>query len=477
MSKKKIISVGFYFPGDVVDYVGFNSDTSLLDADIIIYSPNIFEYSHHYDSLYQGKPALNDSASFALQEKTAHWRRELKDACDAGKTIFIFLNKFEEVFVSTGDKQFSGTGRNRVTTNIVKNYDNYQSIPFALDSVNSKGSSMILSKDSALISSYWKTFSESSKYHVYLKGKVSSPLIKTKTGDRTVGAIVRFKSGSGAFILLPYLDTDIDEFEEERDDGSVYWTQAAIEFGTKLRSSLVEISKAIRQSASLTPAPDWVSDEKYDLPNEIKLREKLLKVESKIQKLQKEKQTTKEALIDEGKLKRLLFEKGKPLESSIVDALKVLGFNATQYQDDKSEFDVIFECLEGRLLGEAEGKDGKQININKLRQLEMNIHEDFERDEVKDIAKGVLLGNAFRLLPLEERDENFFTDKCVTASRRNKTALVRTPDLFLVASYLLSHKNKTFAKKCRNTILKSIGGLVKFPNIPKKKEKSLISEK
>jgi hypothetical protein len=387
MSKKKIISVGFYFPGDVVDYVGFNSDTSLLDADIIIYSPNIFEYSHRYGSLHQGKPALNDSASFALQEQSAHWRRELKDACDAGKTTFIFLNKLEEVFIATGEKQFSGTGRNRVTTNIVTNYDNYQSIPFTLDPVNSKGTLMVLSKDSELISSYWGMFSESSKYHVYLKGKVSSPLIKTKTGDRTVGAIVRLKSGSGAFVLLPYLDTGKAEFEEERDDGEVYWTQAAIEFGTKLKSSLVEISKAIKQSTSSTPAPEWVSDNKYDLPNEIKLREKLLIVESKIRELQKEKQMTKEALIDEGKMKRLLFEKGKPLEDSIVDALKVLGFDATQYQDDKSEFDVIFECPEGRLLGEAEGKDSKQININKLRQLEMNIHEDFERDEVKDIAE------------------------------------------------------------------------------------------
>ena len=83
-------------------------------------------------------------------------------------------------------------------------------------------------------------------------------------------------------------------------------------------------------------------------------------------------------------------------------------------------------------LGEAEVKDSKAINIDKLRQLEMNIHENLERHEVNTPAKGVLFWNAYRLQELGERSE-FFTTECVSAANRSQTALVRTTDLFRVA--------------------------------------------
>ena len=85
-----------------------------------------------------------------------------------------------------------------------------------------------------------------------------------------------------------------------------------------------------------------------------------------------------------------------------------MGFTVSHFENSESEFDVIFESKEGRLIGEAEGKDNKAINIDKLRQLEMNIHEDFARDEVEDMAKGALIGNAYRLIEPEERGMFFY---------------------------------------------------------------------
>jgi hypothetical protein len=149
---------------------------------------------------------------------------------------------------------------------------------------------------------------------------------------------------------------------------------------------------------------------------------------------------------------------------AILEALKAIGFKTSQYRDGDSEFDVVFECKEGSLLGEAEGKDNKPINIDKLRQLEMNIHEDFARDSVDEIAKGVLIGNAYRLLPLKDRGD-FFTQKCLSASNRSNTALIRSIDLFTVAKFLTGKQNKSFAKKCRQAILESTG-IVVFPEIP-----------
>lgn len=160
----------------------------------------------------------------------------------------------------------------------------------------------------------------------------------------------------------------------------------------------------------------------------------------------------------------MLYETGKALEASILVGLKILGFEAENYEDDTKEFDVVFESSEGRLIGEAEGKDNKAINITKLRQLALNLHEDLERDEVLSPAKGVLFGNAYRLKPLNERQQPF-TDKCLLSSNTSSTALVHTPDLFSVVHYVSETKDLAFAESCRKALIETVG-LVHFPAIP-----------
>jgi hypothetical protein len=105
----------------------------------------------------------------------------------------------------------------------------------------------------------------------------------------------------------------------------------------------------------------------------------------------------------------------------------------------------------------------------------MNIHEDFERDEVTEMAKAVLFGNAYRLHPADDRGE-YFTAKCMTAARRTGTALLRTPDLFRVAQYLSDARDPEFAKKCREAILSTEGEIVSFPEPPRVIPEPVVQE-
>ena len=116
------------------------------------------------------------------------------------------------------------------------------------------------------------------------------------------------------------------------------------------------------------------------------------------------------------------------------------------------------------MIGEAEGKDNKAVNIDKLRQLAMNIHEDLQREEVASPAKPVLFGNGFRLLPLEERSDPF-TEKCHSAAATSSTALVFTPDLFPPVQYLVSQPDPDYSRSCREVIL-NVVGRVAFPKAP-----------
>lgn len=463
MAKKRILSVEAELSSDDVKYCGFDSDSSLLDWDIVLFKPTIFDVVH-YSDFYKGKPSLYDSSSFRLKERSEHWRREIKDAVESGKTVIVFLDELYEVYIDTGERQYSGTGRNQKTTRIVGEYDNYQCLPVNVNPIKTKGSSMVLSpRGSELIASYWKVFEEYSKYNVTLEGDNIPTCITTKNGEKSVAAIYRSKNSNGALILLPDINFYQEEFLKETDEGQS-WTREAEVFSSKMIKAVVELDRTLKNEGSSTPEPEWAKEQEYTLTKETEIRSGLLKIEEKLDKLQDQKGALIDNLRDLARLRNLLFEKGKPLEYSIIDALIILGFKAEQYHDTESEFDVVFESKEGRLIGEAEGKDNKSINISKLRQLEMNIHEDLEREEVKEPAKAVLFGNAYRLDPVMERAEPF-TAKCISASERSSTALVFTPDLFTVAQYLNNKKDARFATKCRKAILKTVGRVV-FPETP-----------
>ncbi|MCP3941545.1 MAG: hypothetical protein GY710_08700 [Desulfobacteraceae bacterium] len=473
MAKKKIVSIGLELASDDVKYVDFSSNISLLDWDIILFKPFISDYIGYGDT-YQGKPSLSERGSFELKEHSEHWCREIKDAVDSDKVVFIFLDDLEEVYIDTGQREYSGTGRNKKTTRIVSLYDNYKSIPMNISPIRTNGKSMKLHQRGSLLASYWKNFEKWSSYKIIISVKEFPGVIVTKNGDKPVGGIIKNKNSSGAVILLPDIDFYHDSFFVENEEtGKQDWTKETCSFAAKIIKEAISINKAIKNDGNSTPEPEWSKSSKYDLDVEQKFKSKLLIFETKINELHKQKEKFSEQLKDAGRLRNLLYENGKPLEYAILDALSILGFTASQYRDSESEFDVVFECDEGRLIGEAEGKDRKAINIDKLRQLEMNILEDLDREGTKDTAKAVLFGNPQRFFDPKERDKPF-TKKCLSAANRSSTALIFTPDLFRVTQYLSNNRNKRFATKCRKAILNTVG-IVIFPVPPKPKKAKLKS--
>lgn len=395
--------------------------------------------------------------------------------------MIVFLDDLCEVYIDTGRREYSGTGRNQKTTRMVAEYNNYQCIPAAINPVKTTGSAMKrTSRNSELIANYWNEFEQYSKYKVVLPSENVPACITTKNGEKTVGAIYESKNSNGALILLPDIDFYNDAFlYEDEENDELVWNDEANVFASKMAKTTVEIDRSLKNFGQTTPEPDLAKENRYQLDKEQRVRANLLKVEERIEKLQGEKAEILDQLRDLGRLRNLLFEKGKPLEYAIIDALKLLGFDVGQYHEAESEFDVVFQSKEGRIIGEAEGKDNKPINITKLRQLEMNIHEDLERENVDKPANAVLFGNAYRLGPLPDRG-NPFTAKCASASERSSTALVFTPDLFQVAQYLSSKKNASFATRCRKAIIQTTGR-VKFPKVPdgttKMESKDKISDK
>ena len=207
----------------------------------------------------------------------------------------------------------------------------------------------------------------------------------------------------------PGQDDDGEDDDEEDEVGGGEersWSPAETAVGAKFIGAIVEIDNALRSSRSKTPTPEWAKSDQYQLQDERRIRTQLDEVSAKIQTLEKENSELHGRLADAGILKGLLFETGHALEESVLEALGVLGFEAKGFKEGQSEFDAVFVSPTGeRLIGEAEGKDNKAVNIDKMDQLERNIREEFALREGTEYAKGVLFGNAFRLTPVEERGD------------------------------------------------------------------------
>jgi hypothetical protein len=392
MPDKKILSIGYEFPGGQVETVPLKSSQSLLDADIVLFEPNLSCYQSYGE--FEGKRKLNETDSKRVQEDTKHWHYELRATHEAGKTVIIFFGSVDEV-AAFSHAGFPTSGRSSKTIHYYSSIRNYDAVPLDVGTIVPKSGKAIKPAGRlTYLAPYWKEFGPDSPFEAYAEGPVPEPLLLTKSGDKIVGAAWR-SSGAGTTLLLPPLRPDYPGFTKVGKSGGEYWTAKATKYGHRLVAALVALDDALHIGAETTPTPTWANGPAYLLREESLIKQQIIEVEDAIVSQQQSLVVLHEKLKIAGDLRGLLYETGPRLERSIRDALQLLGFEAEPFKEGLSEFDVVFVAPEGRCLGEAEGKDNRAVGIEKLDQLERNLREDFQSDKVHDYAHGVLFGNAF----------------------------------------------------------------------------------
>lgn len=458
--QKQIFTIGYTIPTFDKNYVDFYDDTSLMDADIILISPDSLEPRGDWVSFTTSDGGCyNVSASQTYKQKISRLRKEIEDQLNVGKNIFVLLTKKEEYRLASSVS--SQKGQNAYST---ETYNNYAFLPFKIGNLTSSSGKHIEFSGNPILSDFYEKFKDNLEYQIYIEDINGAQILFTgKDKTKVLGAIYKVKNGN--VIVLPFLNYDEKKFTE-RKEGKSYWTDEAKTFGKILVKTLKDIDQALRRSGDKTPPPDWTNDTDFQLNEEQSLKKEVEIVSKEIGRLILKKNDLITKIEKEIKLKDLLFETGKVLENAINKALKILGYSAENYNDGNLELDhVILSPEEDRFIGEAEGKDTSAVNIDKLRQLLINIHEDLQREEIEKPAVGILFGNGFRLVKPFEREEQF-TTKCLNTAKSSNCILIRTSDLFYAARYIKESNNKDFAKNCRDVIKSSVGKIVQFPDLP-----------
>lgn len=456
---KTVFNFGVNLPNvDGFVSLSLTSDRSMLDADIILIRPSFSEFAS--DGYFQGDKSLNDNDSFRIQNAYKSWSDRITKALNAGALIVYMLPPKERISIDTGERSYSGTGRNRQTTRHVASFDNYRFIP--LNNERNKpsfehGAAISRTRDIGPLSTIYARFEDDWRYNCYYDPSTMKAALTTTAGRHCVGSIAR----TGIVFLpdLPFSD------EYVWSDGAYYRskpTKNGTALAFALRDELISLHEAMKASAGKTPAPTWSKSPEFMLPTEGKLAGLLTQAQTRLAQASAEVSSLENQLEEAGALRDLLFETGPRLESAVRLALSLLGFEVSSFNDGKSEFDVVFEGGEGRFIGEVEGRESRSINVAKISQLRRNIDEDFSRDEIGSPAIGVLFGNGHRLDSIDSR-EACFTDKVTSSAPALGIALVNTVDLFGATQYFLKTNDVEFATQCRRAIADSVGEIVRFP--------------
>jgi hypothetical protein len=440
LNKYKIVTVDYNIEDERISNILMDSDNSLLDGDIIIIDPLI------YDQILLLKETNGIYYNNNIDRIFVHRKNEIKTLLKRGKIIIVFFRPAHIFNFKTGHGAYSSIGTYDFLPIDLRFFYNFI--------VNATGS-IIKNNSKDYLSNLYNTYKEDLKYEVYLEDEFEKENYNPHISILFKDFILRNKTGN------------VVGFALNINNGKIFFIPYINEYKTpgKLINTVINFCRPLFEEDIKTPEPKWSKNEIYSLPGENEIINKISELEDKKKTLEEEIGRyilQQKEITDLGKL---LYEKGKQLEMVTRKAFEKLGFTVSAYNEGDMEHDIILESEEGRIIGEIEGKDKNMLHIEKLDQLSRVIDEDFKNNQ--EMANGILIGNAFRHKDPQER-KNIFSDKVRVSAKRKNIALLSTIELFYAVKNILSSSdsdNEELKKKYREQIFNSMGKEVFFnPN-------------
>lgn len=431
-----------YIPKDEIKFE--NIDKSIMDYDILIFNPLRFYMKYIYDNTLVNSELKYEKSKKEEQVKLISelWKNYLYEFILRGNSLFIFASIYKN-------------------NNVINDIHTYNIINLLLDfkNINFETGKIVCKKTSSILDNLFNRFRYDIVYNItYSNVELKNKDIKTNTNnvlcgkykDKILGSIIEIENGGRIFILPEIV---FREYKDIKD----------------LQNIILEIDKKSRYNKEKTPTPEWANNEIYLTEKSKNIINKINNNNEKIDELKNDNAILNKELEKEENIKDLLFENGKPLENIIIEALKILDYEAENKIIDDTEIDILAISPENDIFCcEVEGKDNSAIEVTKFRQLSDNLNA--YEDKYKDSNPiGILFGNAFRLKPLEEREEEHFTKYCIKRAKKRDIILIKTSDLFFVIKNIKNCDDEKirndYKKKCREEILNSVGNIVTFPEL------------
>lgn len=425
----------------------FSGDRSVFDFDVVIWDPEAsFDayWKSRYGQTYNALPRLNDTNSVRIQADVARRRAEFADFINSGRTLIVIVRRPQQCYVDTGKRTYSGTGRNRHTTELLAAFDLFDALPDKNVSFTRALGDRIEIQGGGPIVDLLKKYSEHLLYEATISNPPGTSLACVTGTDKSVGSVFRSDKG-GHLILLPMVLLEADPPEESDDDNGPHdpYISEAPEFQADLLAAVRDLS-----GTKEVVRPPWM--EQYATDGQQKLRSKVaaqqLRVEearTKLTQLQQKKEYLEEA-------DQLFLGTGRTLELEVKKVLEMLGGIVTEPEIGRDDWRVAFP--EGEAVVEVKGTT-KGAAEKHAAQLEKWVSIALET--TGKAPKGILIVNTWRNLPLDERKERSFPKQMLPYSTGRNHCLVSGIQLFVIRSEI--EKNKVRARFWRRQIMNTAG--------------------
>lgn len=450
---KNILLIGTYSAEGIDSFGWWQELPYLPDYDTIILDPtriiNFWSLAGRIKQLGANKYKLSkvNESDEKIKSNIPLVREKLIEMLEFQATIYVLYSP--EIIVDVIDKKWVGTPEFRGREPLQRFTGTNDWCPISISTMSERGGRKINVIDDSY-KEYFRDFKGWEYYfvpdslsiselesHYHRKWKVTPELRVIATNKVEKPLAVEFtpffhqwvnvggawnemptKSG-GHLVLLPVVDR--------------YHTESLIE-------TLLQRGKEFEE----TPPPTWADD--IEVPGEASLKHKIAAENEKLSKVKANLGNLEASLHEKRKYKRLLWDTGPSLQDICKSALDKLGAK-TKPSIVTDEF--IIEVNGEEAMIEVKGNT-KSITKDDVAQLVTDLMEHLKTTGQE--IHGILIGNGWRLQPLDKRDmkdKPIFSRDAIRVALNHNVGLVSTTELFKAYCKALEepqHKTEILSK-------------------------------
>lgn len=448
-SHQRILTLNTRLTDNRSEQANFNSARTLLEHQVVLWRPRGLAYTYDQSTDFQGAPCLSDSGTAKFLRDEKRRTKEMQDFLALGRLLVVLTPPPESFYVATGETRNEGTAAKPRVRRIVTERSLSDLIPGNTKLTEASGTSFAVAADTAF-RAFWNAVGDQFNYVSIIEG-LDSPLLTIKGTNHVVGGLASVGAGRVLFLPERYTFGPSEDFAEQvngEENEDELWDaeQGRIdkEVDGALLDALFELADSLVEKSSKA-LPGW--SQRFLLPREGEVSKEVDQAESAAESALAAVEQAKLSLLEIREWKRLLTGSGVELERMVETAFERLGCSIEEGPQGRA--DRVLQWGKRDAVLEIKGltKSAAERNAAQL--------EKWVSEHVVDSGsppKGILVVNAWRSLPLDERTQPAFPDQMLSYSEARGHCLLTTAQLLIaVVTGTSIKKRKEFLKQIFET--------------------------
>lgn len=403
-----------------IKYIRLSGADTILECDMLILE--LEWLFNEYETLgdYNGIPELTTYESSRITIDVEKRKNEIVEFLNAGKPIIILNGNDEYRYRYTGEKRYSGTGKNARITTIIKDIHPLELLPVKIEPMKLEGTSISLKNRK--IENFYSKYVKFFKYlTIYDNVNKEKSLLSVENTEKVIGYFENIQNGM--IIFLPSLN--FEKLTEKK--------------GQKLEKQyfddIYKLFINLKNNENII-LPEYST--KYFLPHEKIMINDIESEKSKLIELQKSIEN-KEKLLKQTQQEKIIFTgSGTILEKMVVNELEQIGFTILKYDENSKDEDIVISYKNKIAVVEVKGVGGSATEKHTSQTVKWKSIYHIDNDI---LPKGILIVNSFKNRELDKRQETFPMQMLKYATQQ-EICLLNTIQLFNIKYYLNQNPGK-----------------------------------